>query len=260
MARRQALSHSVRTNHLVVLLARASRHRAGSRQRPAFGSPPGPTAVAVHRSTDSSWRVHPFGWVDRPTPRTTVRARIGHPPGTGARGCPVRTARHEVWAGKGLRVEMGWRDRDWAKFTDDERNALLGRGSVARPVEAPLVRRRASRSVVSVGVMGAAVVAVLASAYFNSARHPTGSRRVVVSVPPLPVRSAAPKVAAPEPNLVRIRWRQVDLAPAAEAGRICVTPTGRARICASYVSAEVPADVLTRRVRELGLRVESIGA
>jgi hypothetical protein len=64
---------------------------------------------------------------------------------------------------------------------------------------------------------------------------------------------------APRADVIPIRWREGDLAPASQAGRVCVTDTAHGQICASYVVGERPADTLTRQVEAMGLRVESVG-
>jgi hypothetical protein len=80
------------------------------------------------------------------------------------------------------------------------------------------------------------------------------------SVMPFVSRPAAkPVIVEPPSKVIGIRWRTTDLAPAAQAGRICVTAQAHGRICASYVVGERPADTLTRRIESLGLRVESNG-
>jgi hypothetical protein len=66
-------------------------------------------------------------------------------------------------------------------------------------------------------------------------------------------------VVAPPTSVVYITWRQQDLAPAPNAGRVCVTDARHGRICASYVVGERPADNLTRELERRGLRVQSSG-
>jgi hypothetical protein len=58
-------------------------------------------------------------------------------------------------------------------------------------------------------------------------------------------------------STVRVRWRPADLAPAAHAGRLCLNNSPRGRVCAAFVEGERPADSLSRKLRTLGLRVES---
>jgi hypothetical protein len=65
------------------------------------------------------------------------------------------------------------------------------------------------------------------------------------------------RVVRDDPSTVRIRWRALDLAAASTAGRICVRDSGHGRICASYTAGERPAATLTRRIEQLGLRVEN---
>jgi hypothetical protein len=58
---------------------------------------------------------------------------------------------------------------------------------------------------------------------------------------------------------IDIRWRSQDIAPAPTAGRICITSSIHARICATYVQGEIPADALARQIRGLGFKVNSTG-
>ena len=60
----------------------------------------------------------------------------------------------------------------------------------------------------------------------------------------------------PDPNVIRIRWRAHDLKYAKGPGRICLTDAVHGRICAAYLSGGVPADLLTRKIRSMGLSVE----
>jgi hypothetical protein len=135
---------------------------------------------------------------------------------------------------------MGWRERDWARFDDDEKRTLLGAPS-------RVVGRNRTRNVVNGGV--ALAVAVSAVAVLLTGRvHLTDDLRG-----PSPAATVIPS------DVVAIRWRPTDLQPTPHAGRICVTDARHGRICASYTVGERPADTLTRRLATLGLRVQSSG-
>ena len=157
---------------------------------------------------------------------------------------------------------MGWRDRDWAKFDDDEWRAFLGAGgqrysaTSSTPVTSPSstphpaavigplkARARRSRS-------AGAVVVVAALVSFGATVGVDAFHRVANDV-----RATSP--AAPSPNVVRIRWRPGDVAPAQTAGRICVDDARLGEVCADYVAGEKPADVLTRHLQSLGASVQS---
>jgi hypothetical protein len=106
------------------------------------------------------------------------------------------------------------------------------------------------RHAISGSVLLAACVtgsAILLSGHIHLTSH-----SVVPSV-------GAPAVAQPPGNVVGVRWRPQDLAPAPNAGRICVTDSRHGQICASYVIGERPADTLTREIERRGLRVQSSG-
>jgi hypothetical protein len=146
---------------------------------------------------------------------------------------------------------VGWRDRDWAKFDDDELRTLLG------PASAPARRARQStvaRRTTSAGTLLAVAVSA-AAIIFVTHLHELGRPGDAASR----VLTPAPRVAAPPADVVGIRWRPTDTAPAANAGRICVTDPHHGRICASYVVGERPADTLTREIERLGLHVRSSG-
>lgn len=174
---------------------------------------------------------------------------------------------------------MGWRDRDWAKFTDDERAALFGGGRSRRSLppsaegsthrSQPFAPARPSRGVgkrreqVGAWILAALVgVGMLTFAYehFGNGKHVQS----VSLQPVLPLSASPPRIrtvtAPPPADVVAIRWRAQDLAPAPQAGRICVTTATHGRICASYVVGERPADTLTRQIEAMGLRVESNGS
>lgn len=84
---------------------------------------------------------------------------------------------------------MGWRDRDWAKFTDAERDALYGRTSTSSGPPPAYVPARSRHSVVAPGVGLAIVVSagVLLLGHFPRT-HPIlpalhfGSTRAVVHI------------------------------------------------------------------------------
>jgi hypothetical protein len=169
---------------------------------------------------------------------------------------------------------VGWRERDWAKFTDDERAALFGggRGGVAgpsaesaghhpRPNYTSLRRRGVSQrrqrisEIVLCSLLG---LSALMAAYRYL--HSFTSRGSTPVRPGLPRVMPPPQVVQPPSDVIFIRWRSSDLAPAARAGQICVTDAVHGRICASYVIGEAPADTLTRQIEATGLRVESSGS
>jgi hypothetical protein len=172
---------------------------------------------------------------------------------------------------------MGWRDRDWAKFTPDEFDAIYG-GGASKPLRSGTgrgrrpdpgrqrgsgpARRRSERLVRAARILLASLVgfAAVFTLYVERDRLPSlnanGKNAQRLHISPLPLSVAAPPV---DPKLMTIRWRTRDLAPAANAGRICVTDKRHGRICASYVVGERPADNLTRRIESLGFRVESSG-
>jgi hypothetical protein len=131
---------------------------------------------------------------------------------------------------------VGWRDRDWAKLDDEEWSEL---------VHATAPARRKPRTRVAVASTSL-FVAVAASATATLLLH-TGRADTLQLVPPRPG------------NVVGVRWRPTDLAPAATAGRICLPTKQQGRVCAAFAIGEKPADALTRALRSLGLAVESAG-
>jgi hypothetical protein len=144
---------------------------------------------------------------------------------------------------------VGWRDRDWAKFTDDEWRRLVGshkpdpiRNTTAlapAPYAAPT--RRSSHALTVTLV--AALLSLLAT-IFGVLVH----FRTVLHAP----------TSSPDPvNVVDIHWRASDLAPAATAGQVCVTTSTVGRVCATYVVGERPADALTVRLQSAGATVRS---
>jgi hypothetical protein len=145
---------------------------------------------------------------------------------------------------------VGWRERDWARFTRKEWDAYTAPDQrVASTTPAGSYWRRP----VGWPVALAATVSLLAFVGWDVLKAPAHTAGVQLS--PSPARSAP----ALDPSVIRIRWQNSDLAPAAAAGRICVTEATHGKICASYVVGERPADTLTRRIESLGLRVESSG-
>ena len=150
---------------------------------------------------------------------------------------------------------MGWRERDYARFTDDERRALLGSGDrgYVPPAGRPLVhpRRRGAGAVV---LLIAAALAIAAGATRYDVVDRLGSIRIPSAPSPVHGR-LSPRLV--DSSVVRVHWRRADLSPAAGSGRICLRDPRHGVLCAGYVSGERPADVLTRRIRSLGLNVES---
>jgi hypothetical protein len=163
---------------------------------------------------------------------------------------------------------MGWRERDWAKFTDEERAALYGggrgsslppsaEGAAHYPQPIPPTRRPKGisrrRQRIGEGIfLGLTVLGALTFAYDHIHHDPA---RLITLQPALPLVTPQPPA-----NVIAIRWRASDLAPAPEAGRVCVKDVRHGRICASYVIGEAPADTLTRQIEAMGLHVESDGS
>lgn len=164
---------------------------------------------------------------------------------------------------------MGWRERDWAKFTDEERTALFGGGRRALPPSAegadfrrgPVAPRmpnidRAGRKI-STPIVTVLTIALATTIAVGHLRSPhVNNLQSLDGVRLRPPTSIAVQRAN---DVIAIRWRPTDLAPAPEAGRICVAAASHGRICADHVVGERPADTLTREIEALGLRVESTG-
>jgi hypothetical protein len=153
---------------------------------------------------------------------------------------------------------MGWRERDYARFTKQEWNAYTGHSP---PGPSTSVRRTSSRrQPLRLSLLVAVAISVAATVFFGRA-HVTSLLNAPATQIPSPTLSSTPGLpAAPASSkVIGIRWRTTDLAAAPQAGRICVTDLRHGRICASYVVGERPADTLTRRIRSLGLRVQSTG-
>ena len=139
---------------------------------------------------------------------------------------------------------MGWRERDYARLDDRERDALIG---------APGLLRRGGTAGRIVGGGALLAIAISAGALVVSDKihlstH-VGRPGRTVTLPPV----------SPPPNVLRVHWRVSELSPAAGAGRLCIDPPSHARVCASYVVGEKPADALTRALNTAGIRVESSG-
>ena len=107
-------------------------------------------------------------------------------------------------------------------------------------------------------VVGSLALLTVASPHWY--RHLNGNGSVepghISLASPLPTLSDLPR----DPiKTINIRWRSQDIAPAPTAGRICITSSIHARICATYVQGEIPADALARQIRRDGLKVNSTG-
>jgi hypothetical protein len=144
---------------------------------------------------------------------------------------------------------VGWRDRDWAKFTDDEWNRIVGTRR-ADPIRStttvagtPAVAPAGRSPQASTITLFAAALSLLATilgmlVHFRTVIH-------------LPAKSPAPA------NLVNVHWRASDLSPATTPGQICVATSTLGRVCASYSAGERPADALDARLRAAGATVRS---
>jgi hypothetical protein len=147
---------------------------------------------------------------------------------------------------------MSWRDRDWAKLNDDERRRFFGASSYdLAPPAGPRsrVRRRFQRSLELVLVFA---LVVGTTVYVATHWSHTSSGGAVGTL-----RPAFPIVNGADAKDIPIRWSSTDLAPAQNAGRICVTDARHGKICASYVVGERPADTLTREIERRGLHVQN---
>jgi hypothetical protein len=174
---------------------------------------------------------------------------------------------------------MGWRERDYGRFNDDERRALFGggRGRALPPsvegrahgrLAPPPIRRPTRRSrqstnpatLLAVAISGAALV------FAGYVANVPGLRSILnphlhttpASLPSAQLTSHRPRLSDPGGTLTVV-WRPTDLLPAAHAGRICVTDSRHGRVCASFVIGERPADNLTREIERRGLHVQSSG-
>jgi hypothetical protein len=163
---------------------------------------------------------------------------------------------------------VGWRERDWARFNDGERRALFGAGGREalppsaegrdHPGFAPLPRTSRTRTRSGHATRNAVSGSVLLAACITGAAIFVSGHIHLASQVHAPL-STAPRIVQPPINVVGIRWRPRDLAPAPTAGRICVTDPRHGQICASYVIGERPADTLTREIERRGLHVRSSG-
>lgn len=154
---------------------------------------------------------------------------------------------------------MGWRERDYARFTTKEWNSYTGQGeTTSRPSSARGPSRSFRPQHAGSSLFAAVAVSAAASVFFGWS-HITSFLRSPVTH----FSASGSNLTVPGPpgasKVIGIRWSTTDLAPAAQAGRICVTAAAHGRICASYVVGERPADTLTRRIESLGLQVESNG-
>jgi hypothetical protein len=153
---------------------------------------------------------------------------------------------------------MGWRERDYARFTKQEWNAYTGHSA---PDPSRRARSLSSRKQpVGTSLLAAVAISAIATVLFGWGHIPSFLHSPALHINS-PALVATPHGPAPpaRSKVIGIRWRTMDLAPAAQAGRICVTDPSHGRICASYVVGERPADTLTRRIESLGLSVESNG-
>jgi hypothetical protein len=90
-----------------------------------------------------------------------------------------------------MRLSMGWQDRDWAKWTDEERDRYLGRSMPVRGVGVGC----ADGTRTAVGAPRAAVgVAMLASLLFTAVAAQLHLFVFAPSPPPASPRSVAPAV------------------------------------------------------------------
>jgi|SRR5579871_914489 len=120
----------------------------------------------------------------------------------------------------------------------DEREALIGTSKV---------RNHVGRNT-GAGVLLAAAIAAIALIASNTIHLSPSSDQ-----PP-------PGAVALQPqNVLRVQWQRTQLAPAATAGRICITPPRHTQVCASYTIGEKPADALTRELQVVGIQVQSAG-
>jgi hypothetical protein len=143
---------------------------------------------------------------------------------------------------------VGWRDRDYGKFTDEEWKRFLGSGSTSSG-------RPACR-----GAMPALESRPASTSYWNqniSARFAAVLISLVASIGLWSHRAELRPSSPPEPPALSIRWSATDLAVAPRPGRICVTSGTNGRVCATYGAGDRPADALRRRLALLGVAVQS---
>jgi hypothetical protein len=124
---------------------------------------------------------------------------------------------------------MSWRDRDWAKFDEDEWNEIV------QTTPASSGRRTTGVTLVAV-LLSALALAVGAFVH---------------------LRPSAPRAHTPtQPiNAISINWAPASLAVAATGGQICVTDPRYGQICSAYVAGQRPADALTQTIARRGLSV-----
>jgi hypothetical protein len=126
---------------------------------------------------------------------------------------------------------MGWCDRDWAKFNDDEWDALTSG-------PAPTGHSRRTRAITLLAALVSLVATAVVLAVHFGAKGPP---------PAAPARQSS----------VAVQWSPTDLSLATTSGRICLTDPRRGSFCATYTAGERPADALTRRIEDAGLVVRN---
>ena len=146
---------------------------------------------------------------------------------------------------------MGLEDRDWYR--------AASKRSYWREANRSVAGGRRSSTSRSVGVAALASLAILVVGVAVERTTSYNPFAVVIhqsrDAPPVQV---PPSHKAPADDAtVRVRWRATDLARAATRGRICLNNSLRGRVCAAFVEGERPADSLARKLRALGVRVES---
>jgi hypothetical protein len=158
---------------------------------------------------------------------------------------------------------VGWREREYAKLRDDERRALFGSGGTTTHATPRRAGRTAGTATLLVALAASAIAVAFGTDHLQIGIHLPHAAQHAASAA-APSHSASSSAGGPATPVTRgrsktvlIRWRRSDIAPAPTAGRICVTMREHGRVCATYALGEKPADVLTRRLRAAGLRVES---
>jgi hypothetical protein len=155
---------------------------------------------------------------------------------------------------------MGWRQRDWAKFSDAEREAFFSGAAT------PVASRRTSRGGRGV-VLGLLVVLAVGAAAVWVHQSGLYGNTTKVNLPSIPTNSAGippiifGRVPSVQPGVVAlIRWRPQDLAPATARGQICVNVerSFQGQFCTMFVAGQRPADVLTRTIESHGVAVHSV--
>ncbi len=155
---------------------------------------------------------------------------------------------------------MGWRDRDWAQFTDDERKMYFGVGQgQSTPASRPA--RKLGETVLALAVV-ACLGAVAVGYVYDRVALTSTLRLPIVPAKPSYTAGVVPAItvmALPPGGVVTIRWRATDRRPAVSPGHICVSDQQQGQFCADFVAGERPADRLTRHIESLGFRVNSSG-